>query len=85
MHLCLPPYNSNLRYFEIKSLVRRGVGEIPMSYNLGVAVSIPSFSQSVGWDFFWDALKPEPLPIEPSGVPGHKNNKTVNPPSQYWL
>ena len=51
--------------------------------------SIPGFSQSVGWDFkplpvFWDALKPESLPVEPSGVPGHRTTKSINPPGQYW-
>ena len=33
---------------------------------------------------FWDALKPEPLPVEPSGVPGHRTTKSINPPGQYW-
>ena len=33
---------------------------------------------------FWDALKPEPLPVEPSGVPGHRTTKCINPPGQYW-
>ena len=30
------------------------------------------------------ALKPEPLPVEPSGVPGHRTTKSINPPGQYW-
>ena len=33
---------------------------------------------------FWDALKPEPLPVEPSGVPGQSTTKSINPPGQYW-
>ena len=33
---------------------------------------------------FRDALKPEPLPVEPSGVPGHRTTKNINPPGQYW-
>ena len=33
---------------------------------------------------FWDALKPEPLPVEPSGVPGQRTTKSINPPGQYW-
>ena len=28
---------------------------------------------------FWDALKPEQLPVEPSGIPGHKNHKKHKP------
>ena len=31
---------------------------------------------------FRDALKPEPLPVEPLCAPGHK---TINPPGQYGL
>ena len=30
---------------------------------------------------FWDALKPEPLPVKPSGAPRHKNHTTRNPSS----
>ena len=30
-------------------------------------------------------LGPEQLPVEPSGVSGHKNHKTINPSSQYWF
>ena len=33
---------------------------------------------------FWDALKPEPLPVEPSGVPAHRTTKSINPPGQNW-
>ena len=33
---------------------------------------------------FWDALKPEPLPVEPSGVPGQRTTKSINPTGQYW-
>ena len=32
---------------------------------------------------FLDALKREPLSVEPSGAPGHKNHKTINPPGQF--
>ena len=45
-----------------------------MSCKPGVAGSIPGFSQSIRGPVFWDALKPGPLPVEPSGVPGHKKN-----------
>ena len=33
---------------------------------------------------FLDALKPEPLPVEPLGVPGHRTTKSINPLGQYW-
>ena len=51
----------------------------------GVAGSIPGSSQSAGWDLkpwlvFWDALKPEPLPVEPSGAPGHYENHKKHKP-----
>ena len=32
-----------------------------------------------------DALKPEPLPVEPPGVPGQRTTKSRNPPGQYWF
>ena len=30
---------------------------------------------------FLDALKPEPLPVEPSGVPGHRTTKAKTHPA----
>ena len=55
-----------------------------MSCKPGVTGSIPGFSQSVDESLsrgtvFWHALKPEPLPVEPSGAPGHKNHKNHKP------
>ena len=29
---------------------------------------------------FWDTLKPEPLPIDPSGAPGHKITENIISP-----
>ena len=36
------------------------------------------------WPVFWEALKPEQLPVEPSGVPGHRTTVNINSPGQYW-
>ena len=51
-----------------------------MSCQPGITGSIHGFSQSVGETLsrcpvYRDALKPEPLPVEPSGAPGHKTTK----------
>ena len=33
---------------------------------------------------FQDALKPEPLLVEPSRVPGQRTTKSIYPTGQYW-
>ena len=51
--------------------------DIPISCKPGVAGSIsgsPSLSdETLSWGpIFWEALKSDPLPVEPSGAPGYK-------------
>ena len=70
-------------------LIARGIGVNLCLVNQGSQVWFPA-SPSLSDEtlsrcpVFWDALKPEPLPVEPSGVPGQRTTKSINPPGQYW-
>ena len=69
-----------LNYWTTNSRITFGLCLYPgVQSSIPGSPSLPDETLSCG-PIFWKALKPEPLPVEPSGAPDHKTTKNINSP-----